>query len=89
MYEFLINNDSTGPIGKVCTIEEIDVGDLIQLNFGKDDIFNHTPVVVRIEEPRKPENIYIAAHTYDRFDYSLANYFYSDIRYIHILGYKR
>ncbi|MTI49492.1 amidase domain-containing protein [Sporosalibacterium faouarense] len=89
LYNFLINNDSRGPIVKISDINEVEVGDLIQLNFGIDDGFDHTPVIIRIEEPRKPENIFIAAHTYDRFDYPLSNYVYENIRYIHILGYKK
>lgn len=88
LYKFLVNNKGRGPIVKLTDINEIQVGDIIQLNFGYDERFNHSPVVVRIEEPRKPENIYIAAHTYDRFDYPLSNYDYKDIRYIHILGYR-
>jgi len=89
LYRFLVKNEGSGPIAEISTIDAVEVGDLIQLNFGKDDTFDHTPVVVRIEEPRKPENIYIAAHTYDRFDYALSNYLYNDIRFIHIIGYKR
>ncbi|EOC99414.1 amidase domain-containing protein [Caldisalinibacter kiritimatiensis] len=88
LYNFLINNRERGPIGKISDINEIDIGDIIQLNFEEDDTFNHSLVVVRKEEPYAPENIYIATHTYDRFNYPLSNYLYEKIRYIHILGYK-
>jgi hypothetical protein len=88
LFKFLINNNERGPIGKVVSIDEIEVGDIIQLNFQKDNTFNHSLIVVRIEEPRSPSNIYIATHTYDRFDYQLSNYIYTDIRFIHIEGYK-
>ena len=89
IYDFLVNNEGPGPIAKACSIDEVEVGDLVQINFGKDDKFDHTPVIVRIEKPRKPSNIFIAAHTYDRFDYPLSNYEYVDLRFIHIMGYKK
>ena len=88
LFKYLTSNNGRGPIAVTSTIYDIEVGDIIQLNFGFDEKFDHSPVVVRIEEPRKPENIFIAAHTYDRFDYPLSNYYYVDIRFIHILGYK-
>jgi len=88
LYKFLINNEGRGPIAKLSTIDEIDIGDIVQMNFEYDKVFNHSPVVIRIEEPRKPENIFIAAHTYDRFDYPLSNYAYTDLKFIHILGYR-
>lgn len=88
LYDFLVGNKERGPIARECTIEELEVGDLIQLNFGDDNTFDHTPVVVRIEYPINLNNIFIAANTRDRFDYRLSNYYYTDIRYIHIEGYK-
>jgi len=88
LFKYLTTNNGRGPISVISSINDIEIGDIIQLNFGFDEKFDHTPVVVRIEEPRKPENIFIAAHTYDRFDYPLSNYNYVDIRFIHILGYK-
>lgn len=88
LYKFLINNKGRGPIGKEVSINEIQLGDLIQLNFDNDKTFNHSLIVVRIEEPRAPKNVFIATHTYDRFDYPLGNYAYSDIRFIHIVGYR-
>ena len=88
LYKFLINNKGRGPVGRICDIKEIEIGDIVQLNFEQDNIFNHSPVVVRIERPINPDNIFIAAHTDDRFDYRLSNYYYTDIRFIHIEGYR-
>lgn len=88
LYEFLVNNKETGPIARTCEIEELEVGDIIQLNFGDDNRFDHSPIVVRLEQPIHPDNIFIAAHSIDRFDYRLSNYYYTDIRFIHIEGYK-
>lgn len=88
LYEFLVNNKGKGPFGKVCTIDEVEVGDIAQLNFGTKAEFHHSPVIIRIEEPRDPSNIFVATHTYDRIDYPLSNYYFQDVRYIHILGYR-
>ncbi len=87
-FEFLIKNNARGPIAKISNIHEVEIGDIVQLNFGYDDKFDHSPVIVKIDEPRTPSNIFIATHTYNRFNYSLSNYDYVNIRYIHILGYK-
>ncbi|KNF07504.1 hypothetical protein CLPU_16c00600 [Gottschalkia purinilytica] len=88
LYRFLMNNKGRGPIARLCKIEELEVGDIIQLNFEDDNIFNHSLLVVRIEQPINHDNIFISTHTDDRFDYQLSNYYYNDIRYIHIEGYK-
>lgn len=88
LYDFLVNNKGRGPVGRECKIEELEVGDIIQLNFDDDNRFNHTPVVVRIEYPINPDNIFVAANSDDRFDYRLSNYYYTDIRFIHIEGYR-
>lgn len=88
LYEFLINNKGKGPVARLCTIDEVQIGDIAQINFGLDDDFDHCPVIIRIEEPRDPSNIFIAAHTYDRLDYPLSNYYYQEVRYIQILGYR-
>lgn len=88
LYRFLINNNETGPIGKIVEINELEIGDVIQLSFNENNIFNHSLVVTNIERPINENNIFIATHTYDRFNYALSKYLYKDIRYIHILGYK-
>ena len=88
LYDFLINNKSRGPVGKDVTLEELEIGDIVQLNFEDDDKFNHSLIVTNIVEPVNEDNIFISTHTYDRFDYPLSNYIYKDIRYIHILGYR-
>lgn len=87
--EFLLTNTNRGPIAKISNIDEIDIGDIIQLDFDYDNLFNHSLVIVDIKEPRIYSNISIAAHTYDRFNYSLDNYNFKEIEFYHILGYKK
>ncbi len=90
LYKFIINNTRRGPVGRCCNISDLKIGDIVQLNFEKNDkVFNHSLVVVNIKLPRSIENIYISTHTMDRFNYKLSKYTYNNIRFIHILGYRK
>lgn len=88
-YNFLTRSGpSVGPVGRVCEMEEIQPGDVIQLSF-KGTEFQHTPVVVSVGDPVSPENILIAAHSYDADNRPLSTYEYRDIRFLQILGTMR
>lgn len=88
LYQFLINNKSIGPIAKLCSIEELEIGDIIQLKFRNNEFFGHSLAVVKINEPRNLDNIFISTHTYDRYNYPVSNYTFENIRFIHIIGYR-
>ena len=89
LYNFLTRSGpSVGPVGRPCEMEEILPGDVIQLSFKGTD-FQHTPVVVSVGSPVQPENILIAAHSYDADNRPLSTYEYRDIRFIQILGTMR
>ncbi len=86
LYNFLTrNNHSVGPVGRECTMEEIQPGDIVQLSF-RGDIFQHTPVVVRADRPAAPGEIWVAAHSQDADNRPLDTYQYQRVRYIHIEG---
>ena len=68
-----------------CEPEDLLPGDLIQLRF-KESGFQHSPIVVAVGRPAVPENILVAAHSYDADNRPLSTYEYRDIRYLHILG---
>lgn len=90
LYEFLVNNKSTGPVAEETDINGIEPGDIIQLNFGLDSRYDHTPMVVKIlPGVRTLDKILIAAHTIDRLDYPVSNYVFKKIRFLHIKGYRR
>ncbi|MBB6218236.1 hypothetical protein HNQ80_004395 [Anaerosolibacter carboniphilus] len=90
LYQFLMYNKSAGPVIEETDIYGIEVGDLIQLDFEDDGIYNHTPVVVNVlPGGRSLEKILIAAHTIDRIDYPVSNYAFKKIRFLHVLGYRR
>ena len=64
-------------------LEQIEPGDIIQLSFDG-EAFAHTPVVVSVGEIPSPENILVAAHSYDSDNRPLDTYEYKDLRPIHI-----
>jgi hypothetical protein len=78
LHDFLINNKGIGPRGKEVEPDELEVGDLIQLNFDGQS-FEHSLVVSKIDN-----DIYVAAHTYNCLDRPLNDYWWEEIRYIHI-----
>ena len=48
--------------------------------------FRHTPVVVSVGWPVTPENVLVAAHSYDADNRPLSTYSYQDIRFLKIFG---
>ncbi|MBS3995412.1 MAG: amidase domain-containing protein [Alkaliphilus sp.] len=89
LYEFLVNNKSKGPVAVETDINGIQSGDIIQLNFGWDDRFDHSPVVIDIlPGERTLDKILIAAHTIDRLRYPVSNYNFKRIRFLKIKGYR-
>lgn len=84
LFNFLTSNKSVGPYAVETDISGLEVGDLIQLG-NAENHFYHTPVIVGIE----PEEIYVAAHTFDAFMRPLSSYMYANIRCLHIAGVRK
>ena len=76
---------SLGPVGRPCTLEELRPGDLIQLRL-KEEGWQHSPIVVSVGFPVAPENVLVAAHSYDSDNRPLSTYDYRDARFLHITG---
>ena len=88
-YNFITRSEkSPGPFGVSTTLEKLEVGDFVQLNFGG-DIYAHTPIVVQIGERPTLENTLVAAHSYDADYRPLSSYIFEEIRYLHISGVYR
>lgn len=84
LHQFLINNKGPGPFATETDSSEMMPGDIIQ--FGdQTGRFYHSPVVVAVE----PDEIYVAAHTFDAFMRPLSSYMYDQIRYLHIDGVRK
>ena len=83
LFEFLTSNKSAGPRGKVADIDELKIGDVIQLSF--DGIkFSHSLIVIK--NGTNVFNTLIAAHTYDVFGKSVAEYGFEKYRCVSIIN---
>lgn len=81
LYNFLIGNDGLGPRAVEVDLDELEVGDVVQLGYADGDFF-HSPVVVEITRLQ----IYVAAHSIDAFGKPLSAYNAPRRRGIHITG---
>lgn len=85
LYNFIISNTAAGPFGEEISVENIEIGDFIQLRFAG-DTFQHSLIVVKTGLVPSINNIEIATHTYDSDYRLLSSYSWSEIRFIHIKG---
>ena len=81
LYNFLVNNDGAEPFAEETELENLQIGDIVQLGRANGD-FYHSPVVVRVSRGQ----IYVAAHTYDAYNKPLNSYNFAVARGIHIIG---
>jgi len=83
LYDFLTKNNGIGPRGTKVNIDNVDVGDIIQLKFLNNNRFSHSLIIVDKKE-NNLDNIYIATHTEDAYYRKLSTYDFQDIRFLHI-----
>ncbi|MBO5212004.1 MAG: amidase domain-containing protein [Clostridia bacterium] len=81
-YNFMTQNTDVGPFGEEVSIENAEIGDVIQLANEAGD-FYHTLIISKIDESGE---IYICANSNDALDRPLSEYNYFSLRVIHILG---
>ena len=84
-YKFLTTNKTKGPFASEIELNNIQVGDIIQLMNPMNE-FYHTLFVVEVSEPIRPEHILINANDYDALRRPLDTYNYVDYRCLHIDG---
>lgn len=80
-YNFITENTGVGPYGKEASLDELEIGDVIQLG-NKENGFYHTLLVVGFEG----EDPLVAAQTDDAYGRPLSTYTYDFSRFIKILG---
>jgi hypothetical protein len=83
LHRFLVTNKGVGPVAIVTDISQVLPGDLVQISFDGRS-FVHSPVIVSVGEERSPEQILIAAHSYDADNRPLNTYPYARLRFLHI-----
>ena len=85
-FEFATNNKSNiGVIAKEVIIDQIEIGDVIQLWQSKNR-FSHSLFVTKIADKPTLNTIYITCHTNDSKDKLLSDYYFSKIRFLKILN---
>lgn len=84
LHKFLINNNGVGPYGIKSDINNLKLGDIVQLSFDGNS-FTHSLIIVNIES-NNLDSIYISSHTFDSFNRKISSYSFKDIRFIHIEG---
>ena len=80
-YNFIVNNLDVGPFGRETSLDELEIGDVIQLGRNGEG-FYHTLLVVGFDG----EDTLIAAQTDDALDRPLSEYNYASLRVLHIEG---
>ena len=80
------NNMLTGVKAKLCDIENMQIGDIVQLKLNGEDRFHHSLIVTKIDFPITPANLYLTSHTYDAINRPLENYFVENVRYLKVLN---
>lgn len=81
LYNFLLLNNGVGPNGEKTNIDNLDIGDVIQLSFNG-TTYTHSLIVV--QNGNNVNNTLIATHTYDTFGKSVAEYTFEKYRCMHI-----
>lgn len=85
-YNFSINNKSNGVRAKLCNMQEVEIGDIVQLKLLDENRFHHTMLITKILGEKTLNNILVTCHTYDAKDMPLIYYNIDDIRFLKILN---
>jgi len=86
LYNFLLSNSGPGPYAAEVPMSEVMPGDIAQMRFREPVRFQHSPVVVEITGPPSPSTILVAANSFNVDCRRIETYFYSAVRFLHILG---
>lgn len=78
---FLLQNQTLGPFAVLQQVDNLQIGDIIQLKQTQAD-FNHSLIISKIENGR----IFICAHDNNSLDRPLSSYNFVDIKGLHISG---
>ncbi|MEG2395421.1 MAG: amidase domain-containing protein [Oscillospiraceae bacterium] len=76
-YKFIVNNASSGPYGYETNIENIEIGDIIQISYGSG--FSQSFLVVK-----KSDDLYLCSHSFDCNEKALKSIDFCNMRCIHI-----
>lgn len=90
-YNYMTRSEkNAGPVAVDSPITMVQAGDVVQISF--DGVkWSHTPVVVATlrHPPRSPQDILVAAHSYDANNRPLSTYQYRILRFLHFTGVRK
>lgn len=86
LYNFLISNKMLGPFATEVQPDALEIGDIVQINFEDDTIYNHTLIITSLKYPINYNNIIICSHSRDRLNEPLSNIHFKKARFLKILG---
>ena len=79
---FLFSESYPGFKAEIKPVEQLQVGDIIQIWQKPNMDFNHTVIISKIT----PTDIYVCSHSNDALDKPLSEYNYVELKGIHIVG---
>ena len=82
LYNFLTTNKGIGPRAIETNINNLEIGDVIQLRFVPGS-FGLSLIIVG-KNANNLDSIYVATHTEDSYYRKVTTYSYEDIRFLHI-----
>ena len=88
LYQFMVGDKEIGPVAEEVDVRDIKIGDIIQISFVQENSYNHSLAVIKYGLSPSISNIKICTHTDDQYFYSLTNYDWTKIRFLHIIGCK-
>lgn len=80
LYKFLLNNTSSGPYAQACDVDALELGDVVQLDYGSG--YQHSALVTS----KNSSDILLSAHTADCCNKPLSQFPYENIRAMHIMA---
>lgn len=87
LYQFLLQNTSVGPFAREVEIQELEIGDIVQLSFDA-EIFGHSILIVQ-KQANNWKEVLGATHTFDSYARGIDTYPYQKIRGLHIEGIRK
>ena len=85
LYRFLVSNRGAGPYGTATTVDQLEIGDVIQLG-NNDGTWYHSLLVTGRAEDGDP---LVSTHTFDAYMRGLSTYEYEQARFIKIVGVRK
>lgn len=80
------NTNMAGVRAKSISIENVDIGDVVQLKLRGEDRFHHSLIITKIDGRKTFDNILLTSHSYDAINKPISHYFVEDIRFLKVLN---